>query len=282
METETTIAPLNPSNVLDTIAKFIRVLENEGVEWRHYRYAIDSKTARLNLSKFLKAGCQRILQFYEQAKLILGNDFIEPEDVTKAHGFVYTDENLVHFMRTLPSDGVLRWCRDNDYTVIAGPPQTMSRFEVQTLKDGRFQPEKERWRGPYEGVMLPAYGGEKAMQLYEGEVTADWLVVRKHEVHDSFRKNWDEQRALLADIEREANAAEVMWFIKTYRAVRGITLFERVLVRTSSVTLSDGGGRVSVGDFCGHFCSTREGVNHWQDSLRDSNIGIASVLVKKS
>ena len=97
-----------------------------------------------------------------------------------------------------------------------------------------------------------------------------WIIVRKEPVPDSTSKTWDEQQALLSDVEVTPNAAEVVWAITTYKAVRDIYLLPNIYVRTSS--LDSGGDRVGVGDFDDKGLD----VDGWRDDNRDSFVGVSS------
>lgn len=58
-----TIASLDTaSNGIDTIAKFVRLVGNEGVTMQQFRLPIDDQTARRNLAAFFKNGCNFIVK----------------------------------------------------------------------------------------------------------------------------------------------------------------------------------------------------------------------------
>ena len=194
---------------------------------------------------------------YTLAQTILGKDFITPEEVAKLRGFTYNEDQLAKFGDTLPSQEVLVWCRDNGYMVIAGPNKPMSLLEVREMKSGYFYSKSGGW-----------YSDQKFARNDKADTR--WIIVRKEPVPESTSKTWDEQQALLSDVEITPNAAEVVWAITTYKAVRGIYLLPNIYVRTSS--LGSGGNRVLVAGFD----SGGLGVDSGWDSRRDVGVGVSS------
>jgi hypothetical protein len=197
---------------------------------------------------------------YDTARMILGKDFISPEDIAKARGVVYTEEQLLHFGKTMtPSQEVLKWCRDNDYMIVAGPPRPMSLLEVRDLNQKYFYSETGGW-----------YANDKEKFARNDKVEPWWIMLRKKPIDDSTDKNWTEQQKLLQPAEFVPNAAEVTWAVTTYKAVRGVYLLPNVYVRTSSV--DSGGYRVSVG----LFDSKGLNVSYCSDDVRNVNLGLSS------
>ncbi|MFA7662823.1 MAG: hypothetical protein WCX88_02800, partial [Patescibacteria group bacterium] len=74
-----------------------------------------------------------------------------------------------------------------------------------------------------------------------------WLLIKKVPVSKSTSKNWSFQEDLLSKLERVPSAAEISWFITTYFDVRGVRLFKRACVRTSSRDSKD--CHVIIGEF---------------------------------
>lgn len=164
----------------------------------------------------------------------LGDDFISPEEVAAARGVSYTQEQLQQLADTLPTEEQLQWCKENDYALVAGPPNEMSLLDVRSAKSSLFYSEMGGWY-----ANQPFAANDK--------VYCRWLAIRKTEVPDSLNKKWDAQQKLLFEHEEVPNAAEMSWFITTYYEVRGVWLFKDVYVRTSSV--SSDGDRVDIGNF---------------------------------
>ncbi len=171
---------------------------------------------------------------YRLAQSILGADFITPEEVTKARGaIVYTVEQITA-LAGLPSEDVLKWCKDNGYAVMPAPPTAMSTLDVREIQSAHFNSKTGGW-----------YADQKF--AHEDKTSFGWLLIKKTPVSNSTGKTWNDQNKLLSALEKAPNAAEMGWFITTYFEVRCIRLFEGVCVRTSS--LGSGGGRVVVGGF---------------------------------
>ena len=194
---------------------------------------------------------------YGLAQSILGTDFITPEEVSKARpSIVYTDDQITALAESLPSEDMLKWCKDNGYAVMPAPPTAMSLLDVREIQSTHFYSKTGGW-----------YSDQKFAR--EDRTSFGWLAIKKTPISDSTSKNWNEQNKLLSALETVPNAAEMSWFITTYFEVRGIRLFESIYVRTSS--LGSGGGRVLVGSFV----SGGLIVNDWDGDRRDSNIGLS-------
>ncbi|MBU3668924.1 MAG: hypothetical protein FGM57_03070 [Candidatus Taylorbacteria bacterium] len=225
----------------------------------------DESAQRLNenagFAEYLAEGIRRFsakAPDYKLAQSILGADFITPEEVMKARtGIVYNDEQITALAESLPSEDMLKWCKENGYAVMPAPPTAMSLLDVREIKSTHFYSETGGW-----------YADQKFAR--EDKTSFGWLAIKKTPVANSTSKNWNEQSKLLSALEHVPNAAETSWFITTYFEVRGARLFESVYVRTSS--LDSDGSRVSVG----YFASEGLAVGHWYDGSRVGNVGVAS------
>lgn len=149
------------------------------------------------------------------------------------------------------------WCRDNGYMVVAGPNKPMSLLEVREMKSGYFYSKSGGW-----------YSDQKFARNDKADTR--WIIVRKEPVPGSTSKTWDEQQALLSDVEVTPNAAEVVWAITSYKAVRDIYLLPNIYVRTSS--LGSDGYRV----FVGYFDDGGLFVDRWDGGSRVSDVGVSS------
>ena len=195
---------------------------------------------------------------YGLAQSILGADFITPEEVTKARpSIVYTVEQITALAESLPSEDILKWCKDNGYAVMPAPPQACSTLDVREIQSAHFYTKTGGW-----------YADQKFAR--EDKTSFGWLLIKKTPVSNSTSKTWNEQNKLLSALEKVPNAAEMSWFITTYFEVRGVRLFEGVYVRTSS--LDSGGNRVHVGDFDSDGLS----VSHYWGDRRDDHIGLSA------
>lgn len=195
---------------------------------------------------------------YGLAQSILGADFITPEEVTKARpSIVYTDEQITALAKSLPSEEMLKWCKENGYAVMPAPPSAMSLLDVRNIQSAHFYSKTGGW-----------YADQKFAR--EDKTSFGWLMIKKTPVENSTSKNWNEQNKLLSALEKVPNAAEMSWFITTYFEVRGVRLFEGVYVRTSS--LDSIGHRVSVGSFGARGLR----VYIWGGDFRGGHLGLSA------
>ena len=195
---------------------------------------------------------------YNLARTILDKDFISPEEIMRSRHMAYTDSQLNTFDETFPSQEVIEWCHDNNYMVVAGPNKSMSLLEIRDLKSEYLYSKTGSW-----------YEETKETFSRNDKTDTRWIMVRKDSVPKSTGKNWDEQQALLSEIEGTPNATEVVWAVTTYKAVRGVYLLSNIHIRTSS--LDSDGGRVCVGNF------GRRGLSVYNDSdfSRDDSLGVS-------
>lgn len=217
-----------------------------GDEWRDY----------------LVTGIQRFtakMPDYDLAKSILSSDFISPEEIATARGVTYTDEQLAKFGDTLPAKEMLEWCRDNGMMLVAGPPKAMSLLDIRAIKTDYFYSKEGGW---YTENKQKLAQGDKAESI--------WIALRKEPVADSLGKNWSQQSELIALPKTVPNAAETVWGLTTYKAVRGIYLLPNLCVRTSS--LGSDGRRVDVGSFD----AGGLGIRSYWDGDRYDSLGLAS------
>lgn len=179
---------------------------------------------------------------YDQARTILGNDFISPEEIAKSRGIIYTDNQLAEFRNSLPSqEVVLWWLRDNGFMLIAGPDKPMSLLDIYKLKPEFFSVCCEE--DVLYVVIKPQNGdvGSSESRSYEtsvdtyslkDKVDTQWLMIRKGWVPKSANKNWNKQLKLLLTNEIVPNVAQLAWAVTTYEAVR--STFYLLPERTSS------------------------------------------------
>ena len=193
------------------------------------------------------------------ARSILGADFITPEEVTKARpSIVYTDEQITALAESLPSEDMLRWCKDNGYAVMPAPSTAMSLLDVRKIQSADFY---SKTRGGY-------YYQDFAR---EDKTLFGWLAIKKTPVEGSISKSRTDQNELLSALDWVPNAAEMSWFITTYFEVRGkVGVFGRVWVRTSS---QDSVGRWVI---VGFFGSGGLHVNYWSDGTRSNLVGLSA------
>jgi len=262
------IAHPDPTAVLDTAAKFFRVMNKAGAEFEAFTPPMQSVTKRRNLAEYLNLGCPKIdgngavdtaPSEHDLAHLILADDFITPEEVAGARGLVYTDEQLEALEKNLPALEVIAWCRRNGYMLIPSPPKAMSLLAIRDLKREFFRSKEGGWYA------------DQAFAREDKTEAATWLAIRKGIVPNSTSKKWKEQLPLVTDVERVPNAAEFSWAMTTCKEVRDVYLMnEAIYVRTSSV--DSGGDHVHVGDF------DQDGLHvaYYWDGDRHDHLGVSS------
>lgn len=260
-----------PSGVLGTLAKLIRLANQEGVQWFHWQHPTNNVTARRNLAEYLQKGCPKVNcngevvtsqlpEGHELVRLILGDDYITPEQVANAYGTTYSDEQLEHFANTLPDMQTILWLRANGYMLIAGPSTEMNLLGVRELDNKLFYSKTRGW-----------YAEDGQKFATDDKVNAgEWLAIRKDEMPNSKSKTWKEQQDLITEDEHVPNAPEVSYAVTAYYKVRGIYLLRGKYVRTSSVSV--GGDHVNVG----YFGENGLDVDNDWGAYRGGNIGVAS------
>ena len=108
---------------------------------------------------------------YGLAQSILGADFITPEELSKARpSIVYTVEQITALAESLPSEDVLKWCKDNGYAVMPAPPTAMSTLDVREIQSAHFYSKT----GVYVRTSSLGSGGDR---VYVGRFDSDGLLV---------------------------------------------------------------------------------------------------------
>ena len=193
------------------------------------------------------------------ARDIMGDDIIFPDEIAEVRGFSYTEAQLKQLSDIMPTADVMQWCKENGFALMPTPPEAMFLLDIRALKADHFYSKTGGW-----------YGEDKQKFARDDKTSFGWIMIKKTPVDKSTSKDWDEQNKLLSDVERVPNVAETVWFITTFYEVRGVRLFERIYVRTSS--LDSDGGRVYVGNFGAKGLYV---AYNW-DSSRHGHLGLAS------
>ncbi len=163
------------------------------------------------------------IEAYMEAHNVLGDDFITPEEVAVLRGLSYTKKQLEFFSETVPGVSTLLWLKEHNYALIPGPSHPLGLKEVQSLTPPLFFGVNNSWHD------------EHPFSRFE-KVETRWIAIHKTEISGSLYKNLKEQLGLLQNMERVPSVVEMAWFITTYYEVRDIRLFEKIRVRTSSVS----------------------------------------------
>jgi len=206
------------------------------------------------------------LSDYTLAKSILGDDFITAEEIMVARpDVVYSPEQIVQLVATIPSEEALRSLKENGYGFMPQPPKALSLLDVQSKMSGIKLPNGQPL------FVDQSWYDKQAFAKNDLIGSTGWLATKKAPVNGSLSKNWNEQNALLlTKAEHVPNAAEASWFITIFFGVRGVRIFENVYVRTSSVD-SDG-HHVVIGDFDARGLI----LNDYWDYTRHGSLGLAS------
>ncbi|MBL7045009.1 MAG: hypothetical protein ISR98_00195 [Parcubacteria group bacterium] len=258
------IANLDTS-ALDTAAKFFRTMQKAGA---NLTGPMQDRTKRRNFVEYLEKGCPKINdngevvtnqlpEGHELARLILGDDYITPEEMAEAYSFNYTEEQLEHFENTLPDMEKLLQHRQDDSILYPQPSVEQCLVELVVMND--FQLEG-RW-----------FNEQKQKFAHEDKTSAGgWLSLRKNGYPGSFNETWQTQKELLSEDERVPNVAEAYCGFSAYHKIRGVWLLKNKYLRTLSV--SAGGRRVDVGGFGGVGLS----VGGYWDGSRGGGLGVSS------
>lgn len=224
---------------------------------------------------------EKVPDYSVAQSILLGIDFITPEEVAKARmGIVYTEKQVKALAESLPPLDVLRWCKENDYAVMPAPPTAMSTLDIREIQSAHFYSKIGGWYADQKFASddKTSLGGWYADQRFahEDKTSFGWLLIKKTPVSDSTSKIWVEQMKLLSALETVPNAAEMCWFITTYFEVRGVRLFKGVYVRTSS--LDSDGNYISDGNYVlvGGFDSDGLAVYRCRDVDHFGDIGLSA------
>jgi len=235
---------------LGTLAKLLKTAERIGVDWSDWQLPIDNHGARQNLAQYLKLGCPTVdssgaiatLQLPEGEdlfRLILGDDFVSPEEVAEVYGWEYSEQQRVNLTDALPEFEALLRLRLKGCIVVATPPVEYTLMELRELDHSIISRKSSRWF-------------IEENQRFSREDTlkaASWLVFRKEPLPNPRRAWWDE---LTDEDVSVPNAPEAAYGGATYNKVRKGKLREAAYTATSSVAAN--GNRVLVG------CAGKEGV----------------------
>lgn len=178
---------------------------------------------------------------YEDARDLLGVDFITPEEIAAARGVKYGKRRSGFFRNAMPPRETLEACLaqwgDGAALLVPGPPKPMSLLDVRELNPDYFYDKTHGWYAKH---------GEQIFAIRDVALPA-WLMLRKGPVPGSMGHGRDAQLKLLTPSEERPNIGGFTWGVTTYAAVRGIRLFGSTYARTSSVSMD--GSVVGAGGF---------------------------------
>ncbi len=199
------------------------------------------------------------------AQSILGDDIIFPEDVMRARGLQYSEEQCSMLLDTLPSEYILQWCKKNNYALVPGPPQPMNLMQVRDLKRDLFV---GNWDSDYVGEFA-----------YNEFVDCCWLAMRKDIVPDSTNLTWRQQQDLLYAFETVPTVVQLVWFTTTYSQVHSqyYGLLKYTAARTKS-TAGSASHEYIEAVTSSIFVGRRVLLETAQRNQRYTHVGLASML----
>lgn len=196
---------------------------------------------------------RNVIKSYEPARSILGPDFISAEEIQTALGLEYGREQLAWLLTHAPPTRFLRWCRENRYALVAGPPRPMALEDICSTYKKCFGNKKS----------------QRESSPLDRPISLAWLAIRKVRFPGSAGENWRNQKQFLSEKECVPTVTEVSWFASAFLLVRGSDFFNRETMRTSSLKMN--GARFIVK-------FTRAGVvldSVW-DSAQIAGLGVAA------
>lgn len=226
-----TIATLKDTGkMLGTTAKFIRLLGDLGVTEEQFTNPINDRGARRNLAAYLKAGCPDIpapdtRKCYEAAVEILGDNFIPPTEIAHALTIEYSHLQCLRFTQSVPNIKTLEWLRDNDFALVAGPPQPETLVGLGIRYPRFFKKEKGSWDIRWKSNLRERFA-------YTEEVAPHWFKIRKHVIPGSIHTSAKE--TLVPGNEALLNVAQIVWCLIAYKAAGGVFLLPGTCTITTS------------------------------------------------
>ena len=250
------IADLTPSKVLGRMAKFQRLLEEDGLPWEAFQWPIDDLEMRRRLVSFWASGCYEQTISQKLTREIMGRNFFGIREAVRHFGINPLHQQLTDLSEVPFSENVLQACKDTHILVAVFP---LSILDIRKkVERNLFYSHDDAWYN------------NQAFAKEKGETS--WHLIRKDIVSESTSKTWQEQQALLAEKEGVPSAQVMIYTIIGHYKSSGERLFEKVYARCQC--FSSDGYRVSVGRFgSAGLCV----VNCWGVSRRDS-FGLASSL----
>lgn len=232
-------------------------LEKAGLNAQLAQRVIDSKDNELALKvvKLIEGEGFEPSTSQKLARKIMDKNFFGIEEAIKHFGVNATRQQLAALAEVPFSVGRLSSCKDTHVLVAVFPLSILDirghacKHSDQTLFYSQDWYDK------------------RVFAKDKGEV--GWQLVRKEPIANSTSKTWNDQQALLENVEETPTARIVVYTMIGHFLVTGERLFEKIYVRC--VDLSDG-GRVSVGVF------DSEGlrVYYYWDDYRISDLGVSA------
>lgn len=203
---------------------------------------------------------------HENARRILGEYFVSPEEIRGIVGVDYSEKQISHLTKTIPSEEVLWWLRDSGYLLVAGPPIRLSLYKIHGIKREFFFNSFNRKDGSNN------YLGRYNKFLSAEMVSCRWLIVSKAPIAKSSERDEFLLKNLACYPEYVPKAVEIVWASMAFRELRNRWPSRSLFCGTSSV----GASGLSV--FVGFLSDKMAFVFGRLDGDGKSKMGAASAL----
>lgn len=213
-------AHLKPDDFsLGQVTEFIKKFSQEGGTPEQLQKLIEN---RANMLMAIRAAQGLNNPYsYDLARLILGDDFISPEEVSDILGESYNENQLYNLRHTLPDPKRLQRLYNDGYVLSAYPPKNLSlidleKFVSRPFEGNSFKKEKDRFSSEV------VYSCAENATRKSGDC---WLAVKK---------NFGSNDCLRPYYEYRPCVATVSYIVIAYYKLRKSALFEGSSVETSS------------------------------------------------
>ncbi|MDP3955687.1 MAG: hypothetical protein Q8Q18_00365 [bacterium] len=192
----------------------------------------------------------------KHARSIMGKNFFGVEEAIKHFGVNPSKQQLAYLAEVPFTVEVLKACKATHVLVAVFP---MSILDIRgKVKRKLFYRHYDTWYN------------KQAFAKDKGEV--GWQLVRKVPIADSALKTWNEQQALLENVEETPKAQVLVYTIIGHFLATGERLFENIYVRSSDHDWD--GRRFGVG----HFDAEGLHVYYWHDGSRNGYVGLSAAM----
>lgn len=233
------IATLAVDAILGLAAKFFRIMrEKEQVTLEVFQQVIDSRERRQNLGAFMRAGCPKFTELslkpsswtsWERAREIMGQNFFGLEETTKYFRINPAAEDIAALNKIPFSEETLVSVKDT-HILVAVFPLTIPQIRISSRTRGvRLCYERVH------AVFAQDDGGLPEQLSIQEHGEAEWWLIQKFPLEDSFSKGWEEQLALLSPTEQMVPTAQgAAYAMVGHFLATGEELFKGPVARTSS------------------------------------------------
>ncbi|MFH1781623.1 MAG: hypothetical protein ABH835_03355 [Patescibacteria group bacterium] len=151
---------------------------------------------------------------FTDARLIFGESFISPKEMSKVFGLKFDTEQLKHLRKTLPPKKMLFWLKENGYKLIAAPPTPMTIFAISKVVEYRFDFRRHIGSVSLDIRYKDNAGYYEQIRLAKNHIISPgWLKFRIREGGIYSKRYLEEFKKELLPIESIANVCESFWFL---------------------------------------------------------------------